>query len=442
MSLEERIRQSVGNALDDVRARMEAEVRAIAQELMSSAAEERQAAIASAHESAAADARRGIEAEIAEAEARAQAAIDERVAEARALEREQVTLELRDQLTAEAHERLRAATAESDARLAAALAEADERRRAEADAAEVRAAEAINQSVAAAHVGEREYEMAGLSRLLDAVRGLDGATSLSDVLDVLGAAAGRETGRAALVVVKGDRIQGWKLAGFGTADAAPRSVDLALSDAGIIGGAVSGNRAVITHEGQDGRAPAFAGLPGDRIGMAVPVLVGGRAVAVLYADTAADLDREVAVPSGWPEVIEILARHAGRCLEALTAQRAAQTPTPRFWVPSGGKPVSPQSHTVPPPSANEAMSAVEPEAAARRLARLLLSEIKLYHEAAVREARRTRTLIARLGPEIERARRTYDTRIPASLATRAELFHQELVATLAGGDPSRLGVPA
>jgi hypothetical protein len=72
----------------------------------------------------------------------------------------------------------------------------------------------------------------------------------------------------------------------------------------------------------------------------------------------------------------------------------------------------------------------------------LLSEIKLYHEPAVDEGRRSRNLLSRLGPEIERARRLYDERIPASLRTRAELFHQELVATLAGGDPALLGMQA
>lgn len=83
-----------------------------------------------------------------------------------------------------------------------------------------------------------------------------------------------------------------------------------------------------------------------------------------------------------------------------------------------------------------------PEDAARRLARLLLSEIRLFHEPAVDEGRRSRNLLSRLGPEIERARRLYDARVPASFRMRAELFHQELVATLAGGDPALLGMNA
>jgi hypothetical protein len=83
-----------------------------------------------------------------------------------------------------------------------------------------------------------------------------------------------------------------------------------------------------------------------------------------------------------------------------------------------------------------------PEESARRFARLLLSDIRLFHEPAVDEGRRSRNLLSRLAPEIERARRLYEAQVPATLRSRAELFHQELVTTLAGGDPALLGMPA
>jgi hypothetical protein len=183
------------------------------------------------------------------------------------------------------------------------------------------------------------------------------------------------------------------------------------------------------------------------MGLAVPVIVGGRVVAVVYADGVAHDGREQIVPSSWPEVIEILARHAARCLEALTVQKSAtQTPSPRFWVPPGSKNQTAQPAEPPKPAdvarTREGGTVEAPEESARRFARLLLSEIRLYHEPAVDEGRRSRNLLSRLGPEIERARRLYDERVPASLRTRAELFHQELVATLAGGDPALLGAQA
>jgi hypothetical protein len=68
-----------------------------------------------------------------------------------------------------------------------------------------------------------------------------------------------------------------------------------------------------------------------------------------------------------------------------------------------------------------------------------VSEIKLYNETEVQEGRSRRDLLARLGPEIDRARRLYEERVPAVVAERSGYFQQELIQTLAGGDPSLLG---
>jgi hypothetical protein len=77
--------------------------------------------------------------------------------------------------------------------------------------------------------------------------------------------------------------------------------------------------------------------------------------------------------------------------------------------------------------------------AARRYARLLVSEIKLYNESAIRVGREKRDLLRRLKPEIERARRLYDERIPQSTPDRDACFDQALVQTLADGDSALLG---
>lgn len=77
--------------------------------------------------------------------------------------------------------------------------------------------------------------------------------------------------------------------------------------------------------------------------------------------------------------------------------------------------------------------------AARRTARLLVSEIRLFHEPAVNEGRRHRNLLSRLAPEIERARQAYNDQVPAVARTHTDYFHQELIRTLAGGDATLLG---
>jgi hypothetical protein len=81
----------------------------------------------------------------------------------------------------------------------------------------------------------------------------------------------------------------------------------------------------------------------------------------------------------------------------------------------------------------------EEDASALRYARLLISEIKLYQEDAVNNGRRDANLLERLGPEIARARRLYEERVPADVRSRADYFGQELVRTLANGDPRLLG---
>jgi hypothetical protein len=76
---------------------------------------------------------------------------------------------------------------------------------------------------------------------------------------------------------------------------------------------------------------------------------------------------------------------------------------------------------------------------ARRFARLLISEIKLYNEQKVAEGRQQGDLYDRLREYIDRSREMYDKRVKAEVAARYDYFHGELVNTLAEGDVSKLG---
>jgi hypothetical protein len=77
---------------------------------------------------------------------------------------------------------------------------------------------------------------------------------------------------------------------------------------------------------------------------------------------------------------------------------------------------------------------------ARRFARLLVSEIKLYNEPKVQEGRNKGDLYDRLRDDIDRSRQMYDKRVAPPVAARHDYFHQELVNTLAEGDPAKLGM--
>jgi hypothetical protein len=283
--------------------------------------------------------------------------------------------------------------------------------------------------------------MAGVTRLLDSVRGLDGATTLSEVLDALARAVAREAARAAVVVLRGERINGWRLSGFGPRDAQPKLIDIALADSGVIGLAVGAARAVTTRDSQSAAiGPGFEKIPPDRMGLAVPVVVGGRVVAVVYADAVSLDGQERPVPSSWPELIEILARHAGRCLEALTAQKTAPPKVTNVAGATGATSATGALGTAGSPDAPAKFEITDAvAAAARRTARLLIADIRLFNEPAVSEGRRQRNLLSRLGPEIEKARQAYNDQVPAGVRGHADFFHQELIRTLAGGDAGLLG---
>ncbi|HYJ87614.1 MAG TPA: hypothetical protein VEW46_16245 [Pyrinomonadaceae bacterium] len=76
---------------------------------------------------------------------------------------------------------------------------------------------------------------------------------------------------------------------------------------------------------------------------------------------------------------------------------------------------------------------------ARRFARLLVSEIKLYKERQVVEGRAQSDLYTRLREDIDRSREMYDKRVKPEVAQKYDYFHHELVNTLAEGDRSKLG---
>ncbi len=276
---------------------------------------------------------------------------------------------------------------------------------------------------------------AAVSRLLDAVRHLDAQPTLTDVLDTLTELVAEEAGRAAVFVASDGDMRGWRFAGFGPEAGEARSRILKGSDAGFLSLAIGSRQTRVLPAGRAridaDRPPAFTALPGDRSALAVPVLIGGETMVLVYAD---DVHAESqSILSQWSDAVELLARHAGHRLAALTADRAVALAT------GNGAIFQP---------ANVAGSRLEPapgigkseaDEAARRYARLLVSEIKLYNEGAVTDGRAERDLYHRLKGEIDRARSLYEERIPSSVHSRYLFFDQELVRTLADGDPSLLG---
>ena len=384
---------------------------------------------------AAADADRRTVAECTRARLETEQAAAETIAQIRtqaAADTENARSESQKQVAAE-RERAESAVAAAQARVEALERERDrERQRADSlgeEAAQLRSqlekagAQATESTgtVTAARVAERQSQLAMFERLLDSVRAIGDAQSLSDILTALVAGAAGEVPRAAVLIVNGDHLQGFRVSGFDESAGAAR---VPLSHKGVLQDAIASGAAVAVPAGA---ALGFTVVPPDRAGLAVPISVGNRAVAVLYADDVSE--GEPTAPASWPEAIQILCRHASVALGHLTAIRTGQA---MRKAPGA-------MHTS---SASAAAGAADDDQAARRYAKLLVSEIKLYNEVAVRVGREKRDLLTRLSPEVERARRLYEERVPPAVAGRGMYFQQELVHTLADGDPSLLGSPA
>jgi hypothetical protein len=243
-------------------------------------------------------------------------------------------------------------------------------------------------ALAAAHA-ERPpaVETGGAERLAGAIGSISRARSLSEILDTLRNCANRESAQADVWLVRGAQLQKWR--------GGDHDGQRAVEDAGTIADAVRSGTAVVA-----GRE------------VAVPITVAGQIVAVLAASGDDATTANAAA-------LDVLTQYAARCVEALTAFKAARAVTDRAGA-----------------TGHDAIA--EEDAAARRYARLLVSEIKLYHEPAVIEGRRDRDLATRLGGEIARARALYEERVPVGVRQRADYFRDELVRTLADGDATLL----
>jgi hypothetical protein len=150
-----------------------------------------------------------------------------------------------------------------------------------------------------------EAGITGINRIADALRALDFAKSLTDILETLATAASNESARAGVFVISGDAIRSLSLFGFpATFEDAP--IEMPLDRAGVIRDAIRQKVAATTTDG------LFDTLPPDVTAMAIPIVLAGSPVGALYAE-GADLP-----------TLEILTRFAARALEAMTAMKTAR----------------------------------------------------------------------------------------------------------------------
>ncbi|HEX8707669.1 MAG TPA: GAF domain-containing protein [Pyrinomonadaceae bacterium] len=389
---------------------------------------------------------------------------------------------------------------------------------------------------------------------------LDDQRSQADILNTLVNRAASFAPRVCFFVVKNEQVIGWRARGLeGTVgDDAVREIVLPLSSETPLSDVVKTRASWSGQPGSNAEDYLLIGKlgsePPQRM-VAIPLIARGKAVAVLYADSAG-LDADAISL----EALETLVRVAGMAVELLSVGRTAPVPRPpRVEAPAPEQPRAVEAETAepqpsqsfvaeeaqpspgasetataepdeayetetptvemsapafdekgvapyftpPPPPPPVAHGGFEPQSAspqfaaspeaesqagagvqfgqpqpaeapagqyvaplgtarrygssdaelpvdvgedekrlhndARRFARLLVSEIKLYNEQKVTEGRIEGDLYERLREDIDRSRQMYDKRVAPPVAARYDYFHQELVNTLAEGDAGKLG---
>lgn len=368
----------------------------------------------------------------------------------------------------------------------------------------------------AASESSRAKASSDLAILKAGVTEIDEQQTQAEILKTLVNRCASFAPRVAFFVVKGDQVIGWRARGFqGTVgDDAIRQISFTTSAETVIGEAVrskttwsggphahSEDHIILNRLGEE---------PPQRV-VAIPLVVRGRSVAVVYADSAA-LDADAISL----EAVETLVKVAAMAVELLAARsapvRKVEEPSAEEYRPTEYEPAREYEETATPeyaapaeayvqePSATseaipevvtqdsdyvsapdnlattdlvdeaerEPVAVIEPEVQqqagrrrygmdvelpievtsedekrlhsdARRFARLLVSEIKLYNEQKVIEGRSNYDLYDRLREYIDRSREMYDKRVKQEVASKYDYFHHELVNTLAEGDAAKLG---
>ena len=122
---------------------------------------------------------------------------------------------------------------------------------------------------------------------------------------------------------------------------------------------------------------------------------------------------------------------------------APWTPPAEPSQPAAPAPVVTQTQPgnyAPPPSTSELSEADQKlHNDARKFARLLVSEIKLYNEQKVQAGRRDKNLYSLLRDDIDKSREMYEKRVSPSVASQVDYFYDELVRLLADNQVSALG---
>jgi hypothetical protein len=253
--------------------------------------------------------------------------------------------------------------------------------------------------------------------------------SQAEILRHLLEGEARFAGRVALFVVKAGTVNGWQGIGFEDNESI-KNVSLS-SSSGLVAKAVQGRVPVSGTPAEfDPRFVGASNTPAENHCLVLPLVVKDKAAAVIYADGGVAAGGRLDA-SG----LQALTRFAALWLELSAMRKAGGTVTedatqPAVMAAGAGA----QAASAAPASPEE-----ELHKKARRFAKLLVEEIKLYNQPKVDAGRQNKDLYDRLKIDIEKSRATYDKRYAESAVASADYFTQELVRILADNDVSLMG---
>ncbi len=304
-----------------------------------------------------------------------------------------------------------------------------------------------------------------------AIASIQDANTQGEILGALLSGTEHFSARCGLLVVRADHAAGWQSRGIDGEAFKTVKVDVnnglaerAIRTRGPVAGAIG--------EFDHGFAEQF-GHPADGNVILLPLVVRDRVAALLYADGGTEgssgLDS-----SG----VEVLVRATYLWLEVISARKAAEqgavAGNESGTLRPDAAPVAPKAAehvahaepgaqpepevAIPQPGdaaadvvAAAAMVAVADSPAthveaeldevhkkAKRFAKLLVDEIKLYNQAKVAEGRQNRDLYDRLREDIDKSRAAYNKRF-AETVSDADYFTSELVRILADNDRGAMG---
>ena len=256
--------------------------------------------------------------------------------------------------------------------------------------------------------------------------------SQADILRHLLEGEARFAGRVALFVVKGNAISGWQGIGFEDNDAI-KTLSI-QTGSGLVGKAIQArNPAAGAVQEFDAGFVKSMKAPVDGQCLVLPLVVKDKVAAVIYADAGT-------VPGGTLDssALQALTRFAAIWLELAALRKAGGAAV----ADDVAQPQPVAAIAASAPASAPASSGSEEDELhkkARRFAKLLVEEIKLYNQPRVEEGRQHKDLYDRLKVDIEKSRSTYDKRYAESAVASADYFTQELIRILADNDASLMG---